>query len=76
MFEHVAAQRIVRVYEEARPFEQRREPAQRAANRGVLSLITFFTRVKKVIGVRGRTPRFCFNRSCFDKLSTNGHDSV
>jgi hypothetical protein len=26
MFEHVAAQRIVRVYEEARPFEQRREP--------------------------------------------------
>jgi hypothetical protein len=26
MFEHVAAQRIVRVYEEAWPVEQRREP--------------------------------------------------
>jgi hypothetical protein len=26
MFEHVTAQRVVRVYEEARLFEQRREP--------------------------------------------------
>jgi hypothetical protein len=31
-----------------------------AANRGGVSLITFFGRTKKVIGVRGRTPRLCF----------------
>ena len=57
MFEHVDAQRIVRVYEEARPFEQRREPTKWAVNRGGVSWITFFGRTKKVIGVRGHTPR-------------------
>ena len=56
LFEHVAAQRIVRV---PQPPDQSSNAgyAEGAANRGGVSLITFFSRIKKVIGVRGRTPR-------------------
>ena len=53
-----------------------------AVNRGGISLITFFGRTKKVIGVRGRSPRFlsgpngfAFKQGTgawFDKLTTNG----
>ncbi len=38
MSEYVTAQRVVRVYEEARTFEQRREPTKWAAHRGRLFL--------------------------------------
>ena len=48
MFEHVSAQRVVRVYEEARLFEQRREPTKWAAHRGRLLLVTFLGKTRKV----------------------------
>jgi hypothetical protein len=38
MFEHVTAQRVVRVYEEARLFEQRREPEGRRTGGGFFGL--------------------------------------
>lgn len=36
-----------------------REGIRRTANRGVFSLTTFFTRIKKVVGLRSRSPLFC-----------------
>ena len=58
MFEHVAAQQIVRVYEEAWPAEHTRVSTKWTANRGVVSLVTFFTRVKKVTGMPGHPGGF------------------
>jgi hypothetical protein len=46
MFEHVAAQRIVRVYEEAWPVEQRRAPEGRQTG-GAFFLVTFSWQDKK-----------------------------
>ena len=57
----MAAQRIVRVYEEARPFEQRREPAKRAANRGRLLLGYFFlAKQEEVTSCRATPDGFAF----------------
>src|SRR5512135_724959 len=61
MFEHVTAQRVVRVYEEARLFEQRREPTQWAAHRGRLLWVTFLAKTRKVTGCRATPGGFDLN---------------
>jgi hypothetical protein len=73
MFEHVAAKRIVRVYEEARLFEQRREPEGRRTGGGFFGL-PFLPRQDNEVAARltfrlvgakgnwlpGHPRRFCF----------------
>jgi hypothetical protein len=58
----LSPQNIVRAARVPQPPDQSSNAGHRvaAANRGGVSLITFFGRTKKVIGVRGRTPRLCF----------------
>ena len=57
MSEHVTAQRVVRVYyEEARMFEQRREPTKWAAHRGRLFFGYFLLAKQKKVACCRATP--------------------
>jgi len=58
MFEHVTAQRVVRVYEEARPFEQRKEPRSGGAPGSPFLWLLSFGEAKESNLLSGNPRRF------------------